>query len=165
MKRRQSAALVGVFLGILLLGTGISAAGRWLEERPGFCLSCHEMHPFGRTFRTSGAADHHSRCIFCHSGAGVAGVVTSQMTGLHELWKHFFGHPHPSTTYMRGVVPNENCIKCHTHGYNREAHKNFQASRLECSACHNHFENQDFSGQIPVSMKQYERRSTIGGKQ
>lgn len=163
MKGKQVAVLLG-FLGIIVTGTGISAAGRWLEERPGFCLSCHEMLPFGRNYESTGASVHHKKCIFCHSGKGIGGVVTSQLTGLAELWKHFLGHPHPSMAYVPGIVPNENCIKCHVRGYNREAHKNFHATRLECAACHNHFDDQNFPGQIPESMYQYEHRSKNGGK-
>ena len=160
MKRLQAGMLLCVIAGVVLFGSAVSASGRWLEERPGFCLSCHEMEFFGKTYQKSGASAHHGRCIFCHSGAGLEGVLTSQMTGLSELWTHFVGHPNPSRTYAPGIVPNENCLKCHVRGYNRDAHRDFKgmAVRFECAACHNHFENRDFSGQIPVAFYHDEHR-------
>ena len=146
----------GLFL-LLVVGVVLSAGGRLLEDRPGFCLSCHEMAFYGKTWQSSGAALHHGRCIDCHSGPGVAGAVSAQMTGLMELARHFFGHPSPARSYRPGGVPNANCLKCHMRGYARLAHRNFSVAGRECAVCHNHFEDRDFSGEVPLSMRHYER--------
>lgn len=153
----RSGFFMGILGVVLFVGTGASLIGRLIEEQPGFCSSCHEMKFFGLTHQSSGAGKDHPECISCHSGKGVVGAVSAEMTGVKELWVHFFGHPAPSRVYVSGVVPNENCVKCHLRGYNRQAHRNFPSTRFECAACHNHYQNQDFSGQIPASMEQYER--------
>ncbi|MGC8528841.1 MAG: cytochrome C [Leptospirillia bacterium] len=151
---------VGMLGGAVLLivvGVVLSAGGRLLEDRPGFCLSCHEMAFYGKTWQSSGAALHHGRCIDCHSGPGVVGAVSAQMTGLEELARHFFGHPFPARSYHPGGVPNANCLKCHVRGYARLAHRNFSVAGRECAVCHNHFDDQNFSGEVPLSMRHYER--------
>ncbi len=147
---------------MILAGSLASLGGRWLEDRSGFCLSCHEMAFYGKTWKESGAADHHARCIDCHSGAGILGALSAQMTGAGELAKHFLGHPHPARTYGPGIVPNNNCVKCHVHGYLRPAHKNFEVRTHECAYCHNHFEDRNFSGEIPLSMERYQERFAKG---
>ena len=162
MARLSAGMALGITAGFLLIGTLTSLGGRWLEEKPGFCLSCHEMAFYGRTWKESGASSHHGRCIDCHSGKGIIGALSAQMTGLVELGTHFFSHPHPATTYVLGIVPNANCIKCHIHGYHREAHKNFNAPAHECAYCHNHYEDRDFSGEIPLSMERYQERFMKG---
>lgn len=134
---------------LLILGGALSGGGRLLEEHPGFCISCHEMKFYGRTFQTSGASRHHPDCIMCHSGPGIPGAVGAQMTGLHELAVHFFGSPHPARQFVTGVVPNENCIKCHVHGYDRDAHQGVPLRGRACAQCHNHYAEQDFGGQVP----------------
>jgi cytochrome c nitrite reductase small subunit len=138
-------------LGVLAIGgAALSAGGRLLESRVAFCSSCHEMKFFGEKYVTSGASKHHPNCIVCHSGPGVLGAVSAQMTGLDELRVHFFGHPNPSRVFRPGVVPNENCIKCHVNGYNREAHEAVPLMGRSCAECHNHFRDQDFGGVVPL---------------
>lgn len=150
----------GIGAGLLVLalfGGVLSAGGRLLEDRPGFCLSCHEMAFYGRTWQSSGASRHHGRCIDCHSGPGIPGAVAAQLTGLQELARHFFGHPDPKRSYSPGGVPNANCLKCHTRGYARRAHRAVPVSGRECAVCHNHFKDRDFSGEIPLSMNIYQK--------
>ena len=149
--------LAGGFLLLILAAVGLSAGGRVLEERPGFCLSCHEMKIFGKTWQSSGAALHHGRCIDCHSGPGVLGAIGAQLTGLEELGRHFFGHPSPGQRYLPGGVPNANCIKCHVRGFARKAHLAVPVAGRECAVCHNHFVDRDFSGEVPLSMRHYQR--------
>lgn len=145
---------------LLILGGALSGGGRLLEAHPGFCISCHEMKYYGRTFQSSGAAKHHPDCIMCHSGAGVTGAVAAQMDGLHELAIHFWGTPRPARQYVAGVVPNENCIKCHVHGYDRDAHQGVPIRGRACAQCHNHYAEQDFGGQVP-----FDQPVTGAGKQ
>ncbi len=162
MARQRRGVILGIAGGIILIGFLSSLGGRWLEERPGFCISCHEMIFFGHTWKDSGASEHHGTCIDCHSGPGLLGAVAAQLTGLRELGAHFFSHPHPATSYGPGIVSNANCIKCHVRGYFRPAHKGFDASAHECAYCHNHFENRDFSGEIPLSLERYQERFAKG---
>ncbi len=162
VRKPRPVAVLWIASAMILAGSLASLGGRWLEDRPGFCLSCHEMAFFGKTWRDSGAAKHHGRCIDCHSGAGVLGALSAQMTGIVELNKHFLGHPRPARDYAPGIVPNDNCIKCHVHGYLRAAHKNFDARSHECAYCHNHFEDRNFSGEIPLSMERYQERFAKG---
>ena len=107
------------------------------------------MKFYGETFKSSGAMRRHPDCIMCHSGPGIVGAVGAQMTGLRELAVHFWGNPRPPRTYVAGVVPNENCIKCHVHGYDRDAHQGVPLHGRACAQCHNHYAEQDFGGQIP----------------
>ncbi len=138
--------------GVLAIaGVALSGGGRYLESFPGFCASCHEMKFFGRSYHESGASRHHPDCISCHSGPGLGGMVGAQMTGLRELAIHFWGTPHPSMAYVPGVVPNENCVKCHVHGYLRDAHQDVPVQGRACAECHNHYQDQDFGGQVPFS--------------
>ncbi len=160
--RTRTQAVLWIVVAMILGGALSSLGGRWLEERPGFCLSCHEMTFYGKTWQESGAAKKHGRCIDCHSGRGIVGAVSAQMTGIVELGTHFLGHPRPRLTYGPGVVPNENCIKCHVHGYIRSAHKDFDFRSHECAYCHNHFKDRNFSGEIPLSMERYQERFAKG---
>ncbi len=134
---------------LVLVGVAVSGGGRVLEAYPGFCGSCHEMKFYARSHHESKADRHHPDCIACHSGPGVRGAVEAQMTGLRELVIHFWGTPHPSMKYVRGVVPNENCVKCHVHAYRRDAHQGVPVQGRECAECHNHYQDQDFGGQVP----------------
>ncbi|EQD24780.1 MAG: NapC/NirT family cytochrome c [Nitrospirae bacterium] len=161
-RKTRSEAVLWIALAIFLGGTLASLGGRALEERPGFCQSCHEMDFFGKTWQESGAAKHHGRCIDCHSGPGIIGAVSAQMTGIVELGIHFLGHPRPALSYGPGIVPNENCLKCHVHGYLRAAHRDFDARSHECAYCHNHFQDRNFSGEIPLSMERYQERFAKG---
>lgn len=148
MKR---AATILYIVGLLVIGAGaLSAGGRVLESQVAFCTSCHEMTFFGEKYVTSGASKHHPNCIVCHSGPGVLGAVSAQMTGAQELAVHFFGHPRPSRVFRPGVVPNENCLKCHVNGYRREAHAAVPLKGRSCAECHNHFRDQDFGGVVPL---------------
>ncbi len=138
-----------VCLMLFVLGAGVSVGGHLLEEKREFCLSCHEMKPYGVWYHASGADRHHANCIICHSGPGVIGAVGAQMVGIRELSVHAFGTPSPAVSF-RGVVPNENCLKCHVHGYNRAAHEGFPAREKSCAFCHNHYKDSHFGGDIPL---------------
>ncbi|BAM07558.1 NapC/NirT family cytochrome c [Leptospirillum ferrooxidans] len=139
-----------VCLMLLVLGGGLSLGGHLLEEKREFCLTCHEMKPLGDGYYASGASRHHQNCIICHSGPGVIGALGAQMTGVKELLVHAMGTPHPAVSYVGGVVPNENCLKCHTRGYDRAAHEGFPAKEKSCALCHNHYKDASFGGEIPL---------------
>jgi hypothetical protein len=141
---------VFVSLMLLVLGGGLSVGGHLIEEKREFCLTCHEMKPLGKAYYASGASRHHQNCIICHSGPGVLGALGAQMTGIRELLVHAVGTPHPAVSFVGGVVPNENCLKCHTHGYDRAAHEGFPAKEKSCALCHNHYKDASFGGEIPL---------------
>ena len=138
-----------VCLMLLVLGGGLSLGGHLLEEKREFCLTCHEMKPLGEGYYASGASLHHQNCIICHSGPGLTGALAAQMTGIKELVIHAVGTPHPAGSFVGGVVANENCLKCHPHGYDRAAHAGFPAKEKACALCHNHYKDASFGGEIP----------------
>lgn len=143
-------------LGAVLLfaGAGI-ATGATLEERDGFCASCHTQPESTFFERTQAAAvdlasKHQAswatRCIDCHSGPGVSGRASAMALGARDLatWvTHTDQQPAPLTV----PISDATCLKCHadvpaTQDFNRHFHaflarwQGLDPNAATCVSCH-----------------------------
>ena len=141
--------------GVILLAGGGFAAGAALEERDGFCASCHSEPESAFYLRTQAAAvdlaSKHSaswatRCIDCHSGPGVAGRVGAMTLGARDL-AAFVTRTDQQPAPLTVPIGDANCIKCHaevpiTRSFNEHFHAylaRWQAldpSAATCVSCH-----------------------------
>ena len=91
-----------------------------------FCLSCHEMKPFGQSLLIDDPsaipAAHFQNhmvppkeaCFTCHTNYGLFGTVRAKLTGMRHVWIHFFGKiPPPKDIKLYSPYPNANCLHCH----------------------------------------------------
>ena len=162
-KRRWPAILSGIALFVLvaLIGSGGLLYAAHQEENDAFCASCHtqpETTYFARTQdakATDLASWHHgkagqsgqvTRCIDCHSGAGVSGRLNAMQIGSVDLIAYVTGQakqPAPLTH----PITDANCLKCHadvptTQNFNRHFHTfltRWQAAdpkAASCVSCH-----------------------------
>ena len=91
-----------------------------------FCLSCHEMEPFGKSLLvddpTHLPAAHFQNhrvpageaCFTCHTNYAMFGGFREKIQGLKEVSEHYFGKP-PAPEAMRLSEPfnNRECLHCH----------------------------------------------------
>lgn len=172
------ATLVGVLLAADFLfrpgrarqGTGMLAAAVAFIAAPGlllsvgserhignskkteFCLSCHEMHPYGATLLDpeSLAGKHfgnryvprEAACYTCHTEYTLFGGLRAKTKGLKHLFVHYAGGiGDPVKLY--DPYRNRECLHCHEgatsfdeaigHGDEIEA---FRADQVSCLKCH-----------------------------
>jgi cytochrome c nitrite reductase small subunit len=142
-----------LFLTLLFfigLGIFLVPAGRFLENHPSFCNSCHEMNRPYEGWKSSGANRSHSNCMDCHSGKGVSGIVEAESRGLGQLVAHFLLSEKELKGPFIAHVPRTFCLKCHDIQLPRtaKAHLPFRVENKECSGCHKHQEGWEFSGEI-----------------
>jgi len=109
-----------LLVAILLTASGFAFAYTQ-EERDTFCSSCHtqpESTFYQRALDPQAVdlASFHSakgtRCIDCHSGAGLTGRMQAELLGAHNtfaLYTHTAIQPAKQTVPIR----DENCLKCH----------------------------------------------------
>ncbi len=114
------ALTVALGLVILLAGSGFAFAATQ-EGRDSFCASCHtqpESTYFQRAIDANPvdlASAHKTegtRCIDCHSGAGLGGRARSELMGARNAvaWlTHTAKQPAPLTIPIR----DDSCVKCH----------------------------------------------------
>jgi nitrate/TMAO reductase-like tetraheme cytochrome c subunit len=129
--------------GLLLL---TMAGARALEQQPTFCASCHEERINYETWLRSGAARDHPTCIECHSAPGLYGALNAQARGAVHVVKHVTGQ---FTEPLRGSVPQEWCMKCHTADarLQQEHHEVPRFATASCAECHNHRPGARFKGE------------------
>jgi len=105
-------------------GIGVALA---LENQDGFCASCHTQPETTYLQRASQArasdlASYHTqkqtRCIDCHSGAGVFGRVQSLEQGAHDLANYIRANYH-SPAITLNPLGDAACAKCHSTIYDR----------------------------------------------
>lgn len=114
-----TAIIVLVGAGTLAMGgLGIALA---LEDRDSFCASCHtepESMYFQRSFQAhaSDLASFHAqnvtRCIDCHSGAGLFGRAAGLQQGAHDL-VNFVRRNYHSPAITLNPLGDNSCVKCH----------------------------------------------------
>ncbi len=143
-------------LGILVvLGVGGFTVGARMENRDGFCASCHTEPETAYVQRTTQepapdlAAFHAGkgvRCIDCHSGDGMSGRIRAEMLGARDALVYLTGRdqqPHHATRPIEDV----NCLKCHAdvlrqRSFERHFHallpqwQQFSADAARCVDCH-----------------------------
>jgi len=89
-----------------------------------FCLSCHEMEPYGRSLRVDDeeflpAVHYQNRlvpreetCFTCHTHYTMFGGLKAKMQGLQHLWVHYTGGA-PEKLSLYADYQNRNCLHCH----------------------------------------------------
>jgi hypothetical protein len=108
--------------GLWLLGMLVHADTSM--RKTSFCLSCHEMQPYGSSLTTNGeetlAAAHYrggrsdrdKACYVCHTKPAIAGYVDAKLRGLHDVRVHYFGEI-PERLSIRGGYDVSICLECH----------------------------------------------------
>lgn len=144
-------------LGIVLFPVAASligvTAGVSRSSKTEFCVSCHEMEPYGRSlfvdnpdalsashyqYRRIGRSD---TCYGCHTDYAMYGDIKAKLNGLIHVWVHYVG-PIPDKIELYQPYPNYNCQHCHEdarayvevpeHQEEAEAIKSGAKSCLEC---------------------------------
>jgi nitrate/TMAO reductase-like tetraheme cytochrome c subunit len=114
-------ALAAAF-GLILVSVGGFAFAASQEENDSFCASCHtqpETTFFQRSIAAAAvdlASAHHSnntRCIDCHSGAGLLGRISAEMMGAQNAVKWYAGSATQPAPLLY-PIGDENCVKCHS---------------------------------------------------
>ena len=119
-------AFVVLFLmPILSLGMGTSYHMERSKETK-FCLSCHEMEPYGKSLLVDDpghlAAAHFQNhrvpadeaCFTCHTNYAMFGTFRAKFHGLKHVYVHYLGNP-PAPEAIRLYDPfnNRECLHCH----------------------------------------------------
>lgn len=114
---------VWAMLGVLVFVAGTAfSTGATLEERDGFCASCHTQPESAYFQRTQAAtvadlaSNHHAmaatRCIDCHSGPGLSGRVGAMALGAKDL-AAFVTRTDQQPAPLTVPIADANCLKCH----------------------------------------------------
>ena len=96
------------------------------SKRTEFCLSCHEMEPYGKSLMVDDpahlAAAHFQNhrvpadqaCYTCHTNYAMFGGFRAKMGGLRHVYVHYLGTP-PAPEAIRLYEPfnNRECLHCH----------------------------------------------------
>lgn len=96
------------------------------SKRTEFCLSCHEMGPYGKSLLVDDpgylAAAHFQNhrvpaeeaCYTCHTNYAMFGGFRAKMQGLTHVYVHYLGSP-PAPEAIRLYDPynNRECLHCH----------------------------------------------------
>jgi cytochrome c-type protein NapC len=131
------------------------------SKRTEFCLSCHEMEPFGKSLLVDDpahlAAAHFQNhrvpadeaCYTCHTNYAMFGGLRAKMHGLQHVYVHYLRKP-PAPESIRLYDPynNRECLHCHAgarsfeegavHNAAPELLPAVKANRTSCvsSSCH-----------------------------
>lgn len=141
--------------GLWTLGMLVHADGQMRST--GFCLSCHEMAPYGESLSSgdgdalarqhygNGWVDAEKACYVCHTSPGVSGFVDAKLTGLHDVRVHYMGTV-PDTIRLVDPYPNDICLSCHGgepvfedspgHRYPETLRDDLTQDRTSCLECH-----------------------------
>ena len=142
-------------VGVLLTAGGFSYAANQ-EEHDTFCASCHTQ-PETTFFERSTAAAavdlasfhtlKNTRCIDCHSGAGLTGRISAEMMGAHNAFLWYTNQAVQPATATQ-PVGDGNCLKCHAEVLSQNATRNnhfhvflprwqgADPNAADCTTCH-----------------------------
>jgi cytochrome c-type protein NapC len=146
--------LVGLLALPVILSAGNIAKGFHQSSTTAFCLSCHEMRPYGKSLfvesRQALTAVHYQNrlvdretvCYSCHKDYAMFGDVKAKLNGLRHVWAHYIaGVPKKIELYQ--PYPNSNCLHCHDdmrRFVEGPAHKPvlsaLYAGTISCLSCH-----------------------------
>lgn len=125
-------------------------------KQTSFCLSCHEMEPYGRSLRIDSEADGHlpalhfqnnwvpreQACFTCHTEYTLFGGVQAKLRGLNHVWVHYVTGP-PDEIALYTPYRNQVCLHCHGGARRFEARSDHAEVRadlgseaLACTECH-----------------------------
>jgi cytochrome c-type protein NapC len=154
------AFLVFLFLPLLCAAMGTSYHIEHSKSTE-FCLSCHEMQPYGKSLYVDSPgylpAAHFQNhrvpadeaCYTCHTNYAMFGGLRAKMHGLKHVYVHYLGTP-PSPEAIRLYDPfnNRECLHCHlgarsfeegaVHNADPDLLPAVKANKLSCvsSGCH-----------------------------
>jgi cytochrome c-type protein NapC len=96
------------------------------SKRTEFCLSCHEMEPFGKSLHVDDpsylAAAHFQNhrvpadeaCYTCHTNYAMFGSFRAKLHGLNHVYVHYLGTPPPPEAIrLYDPFNNRECLHCH----------------------------------------------------
>jgi cytochrome c-type protein NapC len=124
--RRSGKALAFLALFLVPALASTFGAGLHLEKakKTDFCLSCHEMGPYGESLLLDDSdyvpAAHfqnrrvpaESACYACHTDYTMFGGVNAKLRGLRHLWVHYVGKA-PEKLALYVPYQNRECLHCH----------------------------------------------------
>lgn len=152
----RALAFIGFFVLPLLVTLGGANAHVEGAKTTGFCLSCHEMEPYGRSLRLDSREHLPARhfqdrlvsrdqaCFTCHTEYTLFGGFRAKLRGLKHVYVHYLGTP-PAPEDMKLYEPfaNRECLHCHqgARAYEgQEAHveerEGIASGELSCMECH-----------------------------
>jgi cytochrome c-type protein NapC len=112
-------------LPIICLGMGTSYHIEHSKETK-FCLSCHEMEPFGKSLLIDDSghlpAAHFQNhrvpageaCYTCHTNYAMFGGFRAKMHGLRHVYIHYLSTPPaPQDIKLYDPYNNRECLHCH----------------------------------------------------
>lgn len=94
------------------------------SKSTGFCLSCHEMEPYGRSLGIADAyylpASHYQNhrvppdqaCFTCHTTYTMFGDVQAKLQGMRHVFVHYLGTV-PDQIELYRPYSNRECLHCH----------------------------------------------------
>ena len=96
------------------------------SKRTEFCLSCHEMQPYGKSLMVDDpahlAAAHFQNhripadeaCYTCHTNYAMFGGFRAKMHGLKHIYVHYLRTPRaPEAIRLYDPYNNRECLHCH----------------------------------------------------
>ena len=153
--RQRGGALVATLAFVALPGLVLTVgAERHLDQSKTteFCMSCHEMHPYGASLlqpETLAGAHFANRtvprgaaCYACHTQYTMFGGLAAKAKGVQHLWVHYFGDlQDPLKLYE--PYSNRECLHCHEGASSfddaighSESLEQFRADTKSCISCH-----------------------------
>ena len=156
LRRRGGRAVA--FVVMFLLPVVVTAIGvqAHLEraKKTEFCLSCHEMEPYGTSMWVAEAdrlaavhaqnvlVPRETSCYTCHTNYTMFGDAKAKMNGMIHLWVHYFGEI-PEEIELYEPYQNRECLHCHggARGFEEnEFHEGMvgemMAGEISCLDCH-----------------------------
>ena len=138
---------------VALAAVGVIGIGTVeLTGQPGFCNSCHVMHPYYDSWKKSAHAE--VNCLHCHMQPGFTGYIRGKINGLAQAIDCGVGR---IGTKPNATISDASCLRseCHNAGalakemtdckgvwFMHEKHigKVVDGIKVNCATCHNHFE-------------------------
>ncbi len=140
-------------LPLVVTGAGV-AVGVHQSSQTEFCMSCHEMEPYGKSLFVDNpdslAAVHYqkrlisrdSTCYACHTDYAMFGTAKAKLNGLRHVWVHYF-RTIPERPKLYQPYPNYNCLHCHADARpyveaesHREVRAELENGTRSCLSCH-----------------------------
>jgi cytochrome c-type protein NapC len=129
------------------------------SKRTEFCLSCHEMEPYGRSLMVDDpahlAAAHFQNhrvpadeaCYTCHTNYAMFGGFRAKMHGLRHVYIHYLRTPPaPEAIKLYDPFHNRECLHCHegarsfeegaVHTADPDLLPALKANKTSCLSCH-----------------------------
>lgn len=138
----------------LLVSTANLSYGFRESSQTRFCLSCHEMQPYGKSLfvdnRSALSAVHYQNrlidrdqtCYTCHTDYALFGDAKAKLNGLRHVWVHYLGKK-PEKLALYEPYASRNCLHCHDDARRFQeapAHKfvlaELYAGTRSCLTCH-----------------------------